>query len=142
MGADLGDDRQHQAQHKPRTQQGKREAKFTNDEEAEDDGGIFDDDYGRMRMELFKQQCRNLLGWGEEPSPPQQPAEEPSAYDYVPGESAQYENAEMSTSSEALDIVTAYKSLKLAMSKNLKGLAGGREACNGKGYLKPTMASR
>lgn len=47
-----------------------------------------------------------------------------------------------STTSEALDIVTAYKSLKLAMSKNSKGLSGGRENCNGKGYLKPTMASR
>lgn len=29
----------------------------------------------------------------------------------------------------ALDIVTAYKSLKLAMSKNLKGLGEGREQC-------------
>lgn len=46
------------------------------------------------------------------------------------------------TTGEPLDIVTAYKSLKLAMSKNLKGLGEGREQCQGKGYLKPTMASR
>lgn len=30
---------------------------------------------------------------------------------------------------DSLDIVTAYKSLKLAMSKNLKGLGEGREQC-------------
>jgi hypothetical protein len=44
--------------------------------------------------------------------------------------------------SETLDIVTAYKSLKLAMNKNMKGLEKGREVCAGKGYLKPTIASR
>jgi hypothetical protein len=38
--------------------------------------------------------------------------------------------------------VTAYKSLKLAMNKNLKGIEKGREVCAGKGYLKPTIASR
>ena len=45
-------------------------------------------------------------------------------------------------SQEVLDIVTAYKSLKLAMNKNLKGIEKGREVCAGKGYLKPTIASR
>ena len=41
-----------------------------------------------------------------------------------------------------IDIITAYKSLKLAMSKNSKGLNVGREECQGKNYLKPTVASR
>ena len=41
-----------------------------------------------------------------------------------------------------IDIVTAYKSLKLAMNKNVRGLEKGREHINGKGYLKPTIASR
>jgi hypothetical protein len=45
-------------------------------------------------------------------------------------------------SQEVLDIVTAYKSLKLAMNKNIKGIEKGREVCAGKGYLKPTIASR
>jgi len=44
--------------------------------------------------------------------------------------------------SELLDIVTAYKSLKLQMNKNFKGLDKGREHCQGKGYLKPTIVSR
>lgn len=48
----------------------------------------------------------------------------------------------MAYASEVVDIVTAYKSLKLVMTKNVKGLAEGREQCTGKGYLKPTMASR
>ena len=43
---------------------------------------------------------------------------------------------------DMIDIVTAYKSLKLAMNKNMRGLEKGREHCNGKGYLKPTIASR
>jgi hypothetical protein len=41
-----------------------------------------------------------------------------------------------------IDIIAAYKSLKLAMTKNSKGLNVGREECNGKNYLKPTVASR
>ena len=41
-----------------------------------------------------------------------------------------------------MDIVSAYKSLKLAMNKNLKGLDSGKEHTQGKGYLKPTVNSR
>ena len=52
------------------------------------------------------------------------------------------EEGDYGSGADPLDIVTAYKSLKLAMSKNLKGLGEGREQCQGKGYLKPTMASR
>ena len=47
----------------------------------------------------------------------------------------------MGYGSDLLDIVTAYKSLKLAMNKNLKGLEKGREFCQGKNYLKPTINS-
>lgn len=54
----------------------------------------------------------------------------------------EYESSELYQAADVVDIVTAYKSLKLAMSKNLKGVAGGREMVTGKGYLKPTMASK
>lgn len=46
------------------------------------------------------------------------------------------------SSDNVIDIITAYKSLKLAMTKNTKGLNVGREECSGKNYLKPTVASR
>jgi hypothetical protein len=48
----------------------------------------------------------------------------------------------MEYGSEVLDIVTAYKGLKLAMNKTLKGLDKGRDFCNGKGYLRPTINTR
>ena len=38
--------------------------------------------------------------------------------------------------------MTAYKSLKLAMGKNMRGIEKGREVVQGKGYLKPTIATR
>jgi len=43
---------------------------------------------------------------------------------------------------DAVDIVTAYKSLKMAMSKTVKGLGDMKDQINSKGYLKSTMASR
>ena len=46
------------------------------------------------------------------------------------------------SSDNVIDIISAYKSLKLAMTKNSKGLNVGREECSGKNYLKPTVASR
>jgi hypothetical protein len=39
-----------------------------------------------------------------------------------------------------IDIVSAYKSLKLVMTKNVKGMSDGREHINGKNYLKPTAS--
>lgn len=102
-------------------------------------GENVDEDFGKMKMEIFKQQCRNILGTvEEEPMPkPTPPPAQPDPVFY-----ADPDLEETSTDQDNLDIVTAYKSLKLAMSKNLKGLAEGREQCSGKGYLKPTMASR
>ena len=43
---------------------------------------------------------------------------------------------------DSLDIVSAYKSLKLAMNKNMKGLTRGRDHVTGKGYLRPTIISK
>lgn len=43
---------------------------------------------------------------------------------------------------DSLDIVSAYKSLKLAMNKNMKGLNRGRDHVTGKGYLRPTIISK
>jgi hypothetical protein len=51
------------------------------------------------------------------------------------------EYGEESVQAEVVDIVTAYKSLKLAMNKNMKGLGEVVQNAN-KGYLKPTMTSR
>lgn len=64
-------------------------------------------------MDIFKQQCRNLLS------------------EAVPEEPA-----------DLLDIVTAYKSLKLAVNKTHYGLDKGRDHISGKGYLKPTISTK
>jgi len=48
----------------------------------------------------------------------------------------------VSYKSDALDLISAYKSLKMAMNNNITGLEKGREHCAGKGYLKATIASR
>ena len=56
--------------------------------------------------------------------------------------SSRRQDASKIYTNDVLDIVTAYKSLKLSMSKNTKGINKGREICVGKGYLKPTVASR
>lgn len=50
--------------------------------------------------------------------------------------------ADNSTFGDVLDIVQAYKSLKIAMVKNMRGLEKGREHIYGKGYLQPTIATR
>ena len=57
---------------------------------------------------------------------------------YVEDEDEYYDE---DVQAEVVDIVTAYKSLKLAMNKNMKGL-GEVPQNNNKGYLKPTMTSR
>lgn len=49
---------------------------------------------------------------------------------------------EDSIQAEVVDIVTAYKSLKLAMNKNMKGLGEAVQINQNAGYLKPTMTSR
>jgi hypothetical protein len=41
-----------------------------------------------------------------------------------------------------MDIVSAYKSLKLVMTKNIKGLNTADDININKNYLKPTIASR
>ena len=102
-----------------------------------------DEDYGKLKMEIFKQQCRNILmDESEKPKTAQSTRHrtenqlygEPSLYD----DRVSYPN----TDDNAIDIISAYKSLKLAMTKNTKGLNIGREVCSGKNYLKPTVASR
>lgn len=99
---------------------------------------MFDEDFGKMKMEVFRERCRDVLGVSRAPL-----GQTKSAH----GEDAGYEEdfgilEDVAYTSEVVDIVTAYKSLKLVMTKNVKGLAEGREQCTGKGYLKPTMASR
>ena len=84
-------------------------------------------------MEVFKQQCRQILTGDIESA--SQTHQNIDIYDEVL-------DYDIPVATDAVDLVTAYKSLKLAMSKNLKGLAGGREMVTGKGYLKPTMASK
>jgi hypothetical protein len=99
---------------------------------------MFDEDFGKMKMEGFRERCRYVLGVAN-PAPlgkgPNGSGEEAYEDDYGFLDDVAY-------ASEVVDIVTAYKSLKLVMTKNIKGLAEGREQCTGKGYLKQTMASR
>ena len=85
------------------------------EEEGEyEDSDAFVADYGKHKMEIFKQQCRNILNGAV-------PDNEPA---------------------DVLDIVTAYKSLKLAVNKTHYGLDKGRDHINGKGYLKPTISTK
>ena len=89
------------------------------------DGDIFDEDFGKMKMEIFKQKCRNILGVDQEVPQVKKPtrtlAEEQMIMnnDLYTGDE---DYAEESVQAEVVDIVTAYKSLKLAMNKNMKGL--------------------
>lgn len=106
--------------------------------EGEQNADMFDEDFGKMKMEVFRERCRNVLGVASVPL---------GKTRHGSGEEPGYEDEfdslqDVAYASEVVDIVTAYKSLKLVMTKNVKGLAEGREQCTGKGYLKPTMASR
>ena len=97
---------------------------------------MFDEDFGKMKMEIFRERCRNILGV------PNRPFNE-NLHQEVDAEFADMESIhDRAYEGEVVDIVTAYKSLKLVMSKNIKGVAEGREQVTGKGYLKQTMASR
>lgn len=103
-----------------------------------EDDDMFREDFGRIKMDVFKQQCRNILGIAEK-SEEQYYAQKASQ---ALAESSLGQSQCSQQATEALDIVTAYKTLKHAMSKNLRGIEKGREVCAGKGYLKPTVASR
>lgn len=96
---------------------------------------MFDEDFGKMKMEGFRERCRNILGGSSSQQSKMRTGNADLADEEELGDDVAY-------TSEVVDIVTAYKSLKLVMSKNTKGLAEGREQCTGKNYLKPTMASR
>lgn len=47
---------QFEKQDEPQQMQGQEEVAVSNNENSE-----IDEDYGKMKMEIFKQQCRNLL---------------------------------------------------------------------------------
>jgi hypothetical protein len=97
---------------------------------------MFDEDFGKMKMELFRERCRNILGGPARPLGGGLNQDDDPDYDDIESFN------DIAYEGEVVDIVTAYKSLKLVMSKNVKGVAEGREQVTGKGYLKPTMASR
>lgn len=97
---------------------------------------MFDEDFGKMKMEVFRERCRNILGAPSRPLGGGLNHEDDAVYDDIESFN------DIAYEGEIVDIVTAYKSLKLVMSKNVKGVAEGREQVTGKGYLKPTMASR
>lgn len=76
-----------------------------------------DENYGKRKMNLFRDKCRAILIDG-----------------------APFENDDVAYEGEAMDIVSAYKKLNLDMSKNVRGLS--KPVIGNKGYLKPTMASK
>ena len=93
---------------------------------------VFEEDMGRTLMDSFKQKCRKVLGSGASLQPePEIPEDEPS-HEY---------QIYASKGSDQVDLITAYKSLKHSMHKNLKGLGRGRDLCTGKGFLRPTIIS-
>lgn len=84
---------------------------------------MFDEDFGKMKMEGFRERCRNVLGVASVPLGRGKAGSR---------DEAGYEDDDgflddVAYASEVVDIVTAYKSLKLVMTKNVKGLAEGRE---------------
>lgn len=83
--------------------------------EGEDEESQLDDLYGHRKMEHFKERCRNILTEG-----------------------APFEHDDVAYEGETIDIVTAYKQLKLDLSKQYNILS--ESNVNRKGFLKPTMA--
>eukprot|EP00347_Sterkiella_histriomuscorum_P024110 403332273 len=104
----------------------------------------FDEDFGKIRMENFKNQCRHILGKPRK--------NQTSAYrnplmeefeDDQSEDSQQYENSQYIKNRDYdtyLDIINAYKTLKQAVNKpstvHNPNYAGGS-----KGYLKMTIAA-
>ena len=88
-------------------------------------------------MQLFKMRCREILNDDPQRKNVDSKMQASSANSEL--EEAMMED--VAYDGDAIDIVTAYRQLKLDMQKNIKGLNGGREVINGKGYLKPTMSS-
>ena len=80
---------------------------------------MFDEDFGKMKMEIFREKCRNILG------APSRPLVTSTDRDEYQDETESYND--VAYEGEVVDIVTAYKSLKLVMSKKIKGVAEGRE---------------
>jgi len=104
-------------------------------------------------MEIFKQKCRHILngevdltsGFKAGTSNKMEPQKMNEDLEGEPGyypEDEYYMNSHQSAVVDQVDIITAYKSLKLAMSKTVKGLGDVKEQLSSKGYLKSTMASR
>lgn len=98
-----------------------------------------------MKMEIFKQKCRGILGLEEERQRVRQPQRTQVEEQMIMNNDLYVEEDEYyedSVQTEVVDIVTAYKSLKLAMNKNMKGLGEAVQVNQNAGYLKPTMTSR
>ena len=84
---------------------------------------MFDEDFGKLKMEKFKEYCRNILG------------SKVKAQTHAPEYAALTKEYE-----SALDIVSAYKSLKQAVLK--PATVHGADVTQGnKGYLKMTIAA-
>lgn len=94
---------------------------------------VYEEDMGRSLMDSFKQKCRRVLGGGASSLQPEWE---------VPGDQTSHEYELMSRGNDQVDLITAYKSLKHSMHKNLKGLGRGRDLCTGKGFLRPTIISQ
>jgi hypothetical protein len=95
-----------------------------------------------MKMEIFKQKCREILQPIREERVPEEAVvvHDDDEYRPVAVQEPSLEGDLLNT--EVVDIITAYKSLKLAMSKNVKGLGDPNAAQAAKGYLKPTLSSK
>lgn len=104
-------------------------------DQANIDSKEIDDKFGENRMKLFNLRCRDILN-----DNPQRP---PKTTSSQLNQSTSQDDVmeDVAYDGDAIDIVTAYRQLKLDMQKNIKGLNQGRELINGKGYLKQTMSS-
>lgn len=109
---------------------------------------MFDEDYGMLKMEKFKQQCRNILGVKKdkhkgyyigEGGEDQESEEDQPKIDHILLEDGKKYLLQKDYEA-TLDIISAYKNLKQAVSKPTT-VHGGNGIIGSKGYLKMTIAA-
>lgn len=111
------------------------------DEDQQQQPEEVNEDYGKLRMEQFKQHCRNLLGKSDSDSEDEE-EEEP----HINKENKNYQNlpaknVENVDYEGTVDIVSAYKALKQTFIKSSTVHAPGTSVLNSKNYLRMTIAA-
>ncbi|CDW85027.1 leucine rich repeat family protein [Stylonychia lemnae] len=116
---------------------------FIQDTNLENDSNIqqiFDEDFGKLKMEKFKEQCRQILG----PKKKEHNNSQRNIYQNEFEEPNQSQNDSQFVNQREydtfLDIINAYKTLKQAVNKP-STVHGNKNQGGSKGYLKMTIAA-